>query len=925
MPHNNSGGDRESTARHLILGKRYEEAIELLRAQVQGGLSSVRKRLQFADVLILAGRGQEALQVLLALADDFAAEGFVAKAVAVLKRIEKIEPGRPDVASRFRALVGDQHRYLSGETTGFTLTDLEQRLGENAEEKGELPLGQEVKESSRETEDSHGPLHRSSLDAFVTALLSIVRRWLSRLVRGLRAAFPQRLPQETTDPKTPGDLRPSADAAEGPLGGPEGLAAAEGEAALQDTKPPEEGSVSAILPDAFVVHEPPAEEGGTPRVSASEDTPSLEVPTGNEELLADSGEEHGDVAGDALPTARDQGEQADESGPPQLPGLHEEEETQDVEAQVTEAPSDRHRNAGLADRMRRVFRTLLGALPRAGSAPGGDHETHLAQQGDDVLPEAASSPPLEHPGERLALEESDQTLPTAASDASAAPTETDADEDLLDAVGPDLAALEDVASEEELFDLVRDVVHAPPSTQGDPRPARETAVDPGQTLDYARRLLASPLFRDLVVEELLAVVEGLRLLTFDPGDIILTEGEPGQSLFIVTSGSVTIFVRNPTGRNISVGTLGEGDFFGEISSLSGRPRTATVTAAERTELLELDKPTLDSVALRHRRVKDLLEQAYVERLSSPYALAARTVPVEDPEASRRATFLLESYFGGSEWNPRMRLRLADVLFKSGKGEDVAPILIGLADELSREGFPERAVALLKKVEELRRRHVEEINLAPLVREKDRVRSEPREGQDHAPPERPPITKVPTGEFFQNWLLSVAREALRKRQPARELTEEEKDAAERARGAGYLGGLKASPLFESFSEEELLAFVEGLHLRSVKPGQIILTEGEAGRSLFVLAVGRVKVFVKNLSGRNIELAQLPEGAFFGEISALTQRPRSATVTAAAHCELLELDPSALESVDAAHPGVRAVLEEFFIERATSPEAARARGQ
>jgi CRP-like cAMP-binding protein len=119
-------------------------------------------------------------------------------------------------------------------------------------------------------------------------------------------------------------------------------------------------------------------------------------------------------------------------------------------------------------------------------------------------------------------------------------------------------------------------------------------------------------------------------------------------------------------------------------------------------------------------------------------------------------------------------------------------------------------------------------------------------------------------------------------------------------------------------------IQGLRLLAYEPGDIVVSEGEPGESLFVLAVGSVKVFVRNPSGHNVGLCSLGEGAFFGEISTLSSRPRTATVVASAHCELLELERSVLEGIARTHPRVRVVLEEFYIERASSPEAARIRG-
>jgi cAMP-dependent protein kinase regulator len=61
--------------------------------------------------------------------------------------------------------------------------------------------------------------------------------------------------------------------------------------------------------------------------------------------------------------------------------------------------------------------------------------------------------------------------------------------------------------------------------------------------------------------------------------------------------------------------------------------------------------------------------------------------------------------------------------------------------------------------------------------------------------------------------------------------------------------------------------------------------------------------------------MEEGTFFGEISILSGKPRTATVTAATHCELLELDRSTLDEITKTHPHVQSVLEEFYIQRAS----------
>ena len=72
-------------------------------------------------------------------------------------------------------------------------------------------------------------------------------------------------------------------------------------------------------------------------------------------------------------------------------------------------------------------------------------------------------------------------------------------------------------------------------------------------------------------------------------------------------------MRNPKGNYVKVNELGEGAFFGEIAALTGRPRTATITAAAPCELLELDRATLDSITAAHPRVREILKQFHEQR------------------------------------------------------------------------------------------------------------------------------------------------------------------------------------------------------------------------------------------------------------------------------------------------------------------------
>ena len=89
--------------------------------------------------------------------------------------------------------------------------------------------------------------------------------------------------------------------------------------------------------------------------------------------------------------------------------------------------------------------------------------------------------------------------------------------------------------------------------------------------------------------ELANVVDAVKLNT---GEILFHAGEPGDSLFIVRSGSIELFIKDTAGQKIVLTIAEEGNLFGELSLLDSGPRTATAVALNDTELLVLDRDDL---------------------------------------------------------------------------------------------------------------------------------------------------------------------------------------------------------------------------------------------------------------------------------------------------------------------------------------------
>ena len=99
-------GRRErASVSELVAKKKYTKAVELIRGELQKRRRDRRLRLQLADVLVAAGRPKEAVETLEALADELALGGFAAQAIAVLKRIQSVDPGREDIEEKLLYLI----------------------------------------------------------------------------------------------------------------------------------------------------------------------------------------------------------------------------------------------------------------------------------------------------------------------------------------------------------------------------------------------------------------------------------------------------------------------------------------------------------------------------------------------------------------------------------------------------------------------------------------------------------------------------------------------------------------------------------------------------------------------------------------------------------------------------------------------------
>lgn len=139
-------------------------------------------------------------------------------------------------------------------------------------------------------------------------------------------------------------------------------------------------------------------------------------------------------------------------------------------------------------------------------------------------------------------------------------------------------------------------------------------------------LRAVSLFRDLAEPHLLSLAPRLRERRLRKGEVLFREGDPGQEMFLIRSGSI-IISKPITGRVEQVlARLGAGEFFGEMSLFDRAPRSATVQADVETELLCLDRESLQQFVEVSPRAAaaffHTLVQVFIQRLRASGDLVA---------------------------------------------------------------------------------------------------------------------------------------------------------------------------------------------------------------------------------------------------------------------------------------------------------------
>lgn len=145
-----------------------------------------------------------------------------------------------------------------------------------------------------------------------------------------------------------------------------------------------------------------------------------------------------------------------------------------------------------------------------------------------------------------------------------------------------------------------------------PPPAEAVLVEAGVTQEERERQ-ASRFFAQFPAGALEELLGSTSVRSFSADETIVREGDPGLSLFLIEEGTVEVVTLDPAGQRLVLGQMGAGEFFGEVSVLTGRPRTATIVARSQVTAIEIYRDTLERIAERFPDIRDVLRKFYEQR------------------------------------------------------------------------------------------------------------------------------------------------------------------------------------------------------------------------------------------------------------------------------------------------------------------------
>lgn len=158
-------------------------------------------------------------------------------------------------------------------------------------------------------------------------------------------------------------------------------------------------------------------------------------------------------------------------------------------------------------------------------------------------------------------------------------------------------------------------------------------------MDPTPLLRSIELFEGLTDQDLAELGANLQRRQFAAGSMVFSQGDNGDSMYIVESGDINIHLPGDASRRISLKDIARGEYFGELALFDEKPRSASALATTDTVLLELQRRTLEGYLESRPKVALAILRTLSERLRETNTmLSARAAKNVDEEFEKNLTW-----------------------------------------------------------------------------------------------------------------------------------------------------------------------------------------------------------------------------------------------------------------------------------------------
>ena len=182
------------------------------------------------------------------------------------------------------------------------------------------------------------------------------------------------------------------------------------------------------------------------------------------------------------------------------------------------------------------------------------------------------------------------------------------------------------------------------------------------TTDVAAVLRNTALLGSMPTPDLERVLAVSRLRTFRRGQVVFTQGDPGDTLIVVVSGRVKVIVRSADGGELTLTIISAGGVFGELSIADGGPRSADAETLEESQLLLIPRETIQEICARVPPAAKALANSVAGMLRRLTEAASDLVFLDLP---RRVARVLASQAPDDDGVIRLKLRQEELAHQVG--------------------------------------------------------------------------------------------------------------------------------------------------------------------------------------------------------------------------------------------------------------------